>query len=128
MNASRPNEIANQLWSGHPLTEMVVRDSRQKARDSHSASNSSNMLIRTTSIIATLALACSSLSCKKATPMNIVGRYTAQRPHGFETLELMTNGTYIQVLTNSTFARTNIGQWTASSLTIRLPLPLAYSR
>ena len=33
-------------------------------------------------------------------------------PAWFETLELKTNGTYLQVFTNSTVARTNAGQWT----------------
>ena len=68
--------------------------------------------MRTESLIAIVALTCTTLSCKKATPTNIVARYTAQRPHGFETLELMSNGAYVQVFTNSTMVRTNIGKWT----------------
>src|SRR5262249_54060637 len=46
--------------------------------------------------------------------------YTAQRPHGFETLELMTNGAYVQVFTNSSTARTNVGQWTLQPPTLTL--------
>jgi len=68
--------------------------------------------MRTTSFIAILVLTCTGLSCKKATSTNIAARYTAERPHGFELLELQTNGTYVQVFTNSTLARTNVGQWT----------------
>jgi hypothetical protein len=68
--------------------------------------------MRAWSFIALVAMACTTLSCKKATSMNIVGRYTAQRPHGFETLELMTNGAYLQVFTNSTMVQANIGKWT----------------
>ena len=68
--------------------------------------------MRTTSVIAIVTLACTGMSCKKATSADIVGRYTAQRPHGFESLELKTNGTYVQVFTNSTLSRTNVGQWT----------------
>lgn len=81
----------------------------------------------TTNLIATLALICAALSCKKATPptpTNIAGRYTAERPHGFESLELATNGTYMQVFTNSAVARTNVGQWTfqAPILTLKSAL------
>jgi hypothetical protein len=68
--------------------------------------------MRTTTYIVTVALACAVISCKKATSTNIAGRYTAQRPHGFESLDLATSGTYMQVFTNSTVARTNVGQWT----------------
>ncbi len=68
--------------------------------------------MRTTTTIAIFALVCAALSCKKPTTTTITGRYTAERPHGFETLELQTNGTYVQIFTNSTLARTNVGQWT----------------
>ena len=68
--------------------------------------------LRTISFIVVTAVACTTLSCKKATSTNIAGRYTAQRPHGFESLDLRTNGTYVQVFTNSNLARTNAGQWT----------------
>lgn len=68
--------------------------------------------MRTTSFITILALACIAVSCKKPTSADIAGRYTAERPHGFESLELGTNGTYVQVFTNSTVARSNAGQWT----------------
>ncbi len=69
-------------------------------------------VMRTTALVGTIAFSCATLSCKKASSMNIVGRYTAERPHGFESLELATNGTYVQVFTNSTVLRTNVGQWT----------------
>ncbi len=68
--------------------------------------------MRVRNFIATLALACTALGCKKATPTNIAGRYIAQRPHGYESLVLATNGTYVQIFTNATLARTNVGQWT----------------
>ena len=68
--------------------------------------------MRNITLIAPLVLACAALSCSKATPTSLAARYAALRPHGFETLELKTNGTYVQVFTNSTLVRTNIGQWT----------------
>ena len=83
-------------------------------------------VMRTTTLIALVALACAALSCKKATPTNIAGRYTAERPHGFETLELKTNGTYVQVFTNSTLARTNVGQWTFQPPTLTLKSALIF--
>jgi hypothetical protein len=68
--------------------------------------------MRTLAFIMTVALACSGLSCKKAKSTDLPGRYTSDRSHGFESLELQTNGNYVQVFTNSTLVRTNVGQWT----------------
>jgi len=68
--------------------------------------------MRTKTLIALVVLACTPLSCKKATSSNIAGRYKAARSHGFESLELVANGTYVQIFTNRSFAQTNIGQWT----------------
>ena len=66
------------------------------------------------------------LSCKKPTLSNIIGRYTAERPTGLETLELQTNGTYVQIFTNSTTARTNVGAWTLQSPTLTLKSALMF--
>ena len=82
--------------------------------------------MRTTTAIMVLALACTAISRKKPTTTNIAGRYTAQRPHGFETLELQTNGSYVQVFTNSTLARTNVGQWTFLPPTLTLKSALIF--
>ena len=82
--------------------------------------------MRTITLIGVLVLACAALSCKKATSANIVGNYTAERPHGFERLELKTNGTYVQVFTNSTLARTNVGQWTFQPPTLTLKSALIF--
>jgi len=82
--------------------------------------------MRNIALIAVLVLACAALSCKKATSANIAANYTAERPHGFETFELKTNGTYGQVLTNSTLARTNAGQWTLKPPTLTLKSALMF--
>jgi hypothetical protein len=82
--------------------------------------------MRTTTFVATVVLACTALSCKKATTSNIAGRYTAERPHGFESLELATNGTYVQVFTNSTLVRTNVGQWTFQQPVLTLKSALIF--
>src|SRR5690349_10608125 len=72
--------------------------------------------MRTESFIAIVALPCTTLSCKKPTPTNIVARYTAQRPHGFESLELIRNGSYVQEFTVSAMVRKNIREWTVQLL------------
>src|SRR5258708_11843662 len=82
--------------------------------------------MRTITLIPALVLACAVVSCKKATSANIVGNYTAQRPHGFERLELKTNGTYVQVFTNSTLVRTNVGQWAFQPPTLTLKSALMF--
>jgi hypothetical protein len=83
-------------------------------------------IMRTITLIAALVLVCAALSCKKATSTNIAGNYTAQRPYGFETLELKTNGTYMQVFTNSALARTNFGQWSFQAPTLTLKSALVF--
>jgi hypothetical protein len=82
--------------------------------------------MRTITLITAFVLVCAVVSCKKATSANIAGNYTAARPHGFETLELKTNGTYVQVFTNSTLARTNFGQWTFQPPTLTLKSALMF--
>ena len=76
--------------------------------------------MRASTFAAILALACSGFSCRKAKSTDLPGRYTAERSHGFESLELKTNGTYLQVFTNSTLARTNVGLWTFQPPTLTL--------
>src|SRR5262245_34723934 len=83
-------------------------------------------IMRTTTAIAIIALACTTLSCQKPTTTSIAGSYNALRPHRFETLELQTNGTYVQVCTNSTLAQTNVGQWTFQSPTLTLKSALIF--
>ncbi len=68
--------------------------------------------MRTFAFILMLATAGTGLSCKKAKSTDLPGRYTADRSHGFESLELEADGSYVQVFTNRTLARTNVGQWT----------------
>ncbi len=83
--------------------------------DAHSLGASEfyrSVAMGTTRVLVLLVLSCTVLSCKKATSVNLAGRYTAERPHGFELLELGTNGTYVQIFTNTSLARTNLGQWT----------------
>ena len=82
--------------------------------------------MRASTFIVFLALVCAALSCKKATSTNIAGNYTAERPHGFETLELKTNGIYVQVFTNRTLARTKVGQWTFQPPTLTLKRALLF--
>jgi hypothetical protein len=82
--------------------------------------------MRTKNLIAIFLLSCTALSCKKPTSANIIGRYTAERPNGFEMLELQTNGTYVQVFTNTTTARTNVGVWTLQPPTLTLKRALMF--
>lgn len=83
-------------------------------------------LMRTSTFITVLALAFITGACKKATPAGLAGSYTAERSHGFEFLELRTNGTYVQIFTNITVARTNTGQWSYQSPTLTLKSALMF--
>lgn len=76
--------------------------------------------MRAFTFITMLAVACTGLSCKKAKSTDLPGRYTSDRSHGLESLELKADGTYVQVFTNSTLVRTNVGQWTFQPPTLTL--------
>ena len=73
-----------------------------------------------------VGVACAGLSCRKAKTTDLAGRYTADRSHGFESLELKADGTYVQVFTNSSVARTNIGQWVFQPPTLTLKNALVF--
>jgi hypothetical protein len=83
-------------------------------------------IMRAFTFIAFTAALFGGVSCKKATSNNLPGRYTSDRSHGFESLELKSDGTYVQVFTNSTLARTNVGQWTFKPPTLTLKSALMY--
>jgi hypothetical protein len=51
------------------------------------------------------------VSCKKQPASKIPGHYFASRAYGDETLDLLTNVTYLQVFTTRTTTRTNSGTW-----------------
>lgn len=50
-------------------------------------------------------------SCNKQPASKIPGHYFASRAYGDETLDLRTNGTYLQIFTSRATARTNSGTW-----------------
>jgi hypothetical protein len=77
-------------------------------------------------IIAVLAVALIGLSCNKPTSTNLVGRYKAERSYGLEFLELKTNGSYVQVFTNSNTLSTNVGTWTLTPPTLTLKSALIF--
>lgn len=82
--------------------------------------------MRMFTVITAVAVASIGLSCNKPTSTNLVGRYKAERSYGLEFLELRTNGTYVQVFTNSTTLQTNIGTWTLQPPTLTLKSALIF--
>jgi len=58
-----------------------------------------------------VALACMAVSCKKPQAADVPGQYNRLRTQGGGFLDLRADGTYVQVYSNSTVLRTNLGQW-----------------
>jgi hypothetical protein len=82
--------------------------------------------MRTFTFITAVMLGLVSVSCKQATSPDLAGSYTAERSHGFELLDLKTNGTYVQIFTNVSVARTNTGQWSYQPPTLTLKSALMF--
>src|SRR6266700_742792 len=58
-----------------------------------------------------VVLACVAVSCKKPQATDIPGHYNRLRAQGGELLDLKADGTFVQICSNSTVLRTNLGQW-----------------
>ena len=83
-------------------------------------------LITVAVAIVAIALAMREFVFRKPTPSNLVASYKAERSYGLEFLELRTNGIYVQIFTNSTTVRTNVGTWTLQAPTLTLKAALIF--
>ena len=70
-----------------------------------------SLVSRIRSYTAVTAVALLAFSCKKPQPYQIPGPYNRFRTQGQEWLDLLTNGTFVQVYSNAALARTNAGRW-----------------
>ena len=67
--------------------------------------------MRVSAYITFLALCSFLVSCKKPPASKIPGHYFSSRAYADETIDFLTNGTYLHVFTSRTMARTNSGTW-----------------